>query len=169
MRYIGLVLKIWGVLCLIFAAFYMGLTLYAAATPSTIFTPGPTGLGEWIGMGLISLGLARVIGLLEKNGEAQALKQFFQEKLPAEYVNSPKYTVSVTQEAGGYKARITLDMTTDGSTYDGFGKDNFAELADLESDRVFDMLSGPPVPVAVTFDMDFGGENKVTMEKGYLT
>ena len=27
---------------------------------------GPTGMGEWLGMGLISLGLARVIELLEK-------------------------------------------------------------------------------------------------------
>jgi len=60
------ILTLWGVLCLIFAAFYMGLTLYAAANPHNIFTPGPTGLGEWIGMGLISLGLARVIELLEK-------------------------------------------------------------------------------------------------------
>lgn len=59
-------LTLWGCLCLIFAAIYIGLLLYAAANPYSRFTPGATGLGEWIGMGLISLGLARVIERLEK-------------------------------------------------------------------------------------------------------
>ena len=36
------------------------------AKPSIVYNPGPTGAGEWISMGLISLGLARVIELLEK-------------------------------------------------------------------------------------------------------
>ncbi len=102
------------------------------------------------------------------DGQAQALKQFFQEKLPQEYVNSPKYAVSITHSDRGYAAAVTLDMTADGSTYDGFGKDNFAELADWESERVFDMLTDPPVSVAVTFLMDFGGKNKIPMDRGRI-
>jgi len=42
------------------------MALYAACNPYTHFDPESTPLGEWIGMGLISLGLARVIELLEK-------------------------------------------------------------------------------------------------------
>ncbi len=60
------VLRLWGCLCLFFAAANLGLTLYSAAQPSVSFNPGSTGLGEWIGMGLISLGLAEIIDLLEK-------------------------------------------------------------------------------------------------------
>ena len=60
------ILKVWGYWCLIFAAVYIGEDLYAAANPNVHFAPGFTGLGEWVGMGLISLGLARVIELLEK-------------------------------------------------------------------------------------------------------
>ena len=59
-------LKVWGCLCLIFAAIYIGEDLYAAANPNVHSALGSTGLGEWISMGLISLGLSRVIELLEK-------------------------------------------------------------------------------------------------------
>lgn len=102
------------------------------------------------------------------DANAHALKQFFRDKLPADYVNSPKYAVSITQGTGGYEARINLDMKADGSQYEGFGQDNFAELADWESERVFDMLADPPVTVNVTFDMDFGGKNKITMNRGRI-
>ena len=61
-----LAFKLWGWLCLCWAALYLILSLWAAGGPGRHFNPGPTGLGEWIGMGLISLGLARVIELLEK-------------------------------------------------------------------------------------------------------
>ena len=98
----------------------------------------------------------------------QALKQFFKDNLPSEFANSAKYAISITQGDKGYEARINMDMTSDGSTYDGFAKENFAELADWESERVFDMLTDPPVTVTVTFDMDFGGKNKVTMNRGRL-
>lgn len=60
------ILKVWGCICLLFAALYLILALYAASNPINTFTPGATGLGEWIGMGLLSLGLARVLHLLEK-------------------------------------------------------------------------------------------------------
>ncbi len=102
------------------------------------------------------------------DGQAQALKQFFKEKLPKEYVSSSKYAVSITHSDRGYAASVTLDMTADGSTYEGFGKDNFAELADWESERVFDMLTDPPVSVAVTFLMDFGGKNRIPMDRGRI-
>ena len=105
----------------------------------------------------------------EANDEnAQALKQFFKENLPSEYVNSAKYAISITQGDKGYEARINMDMGADGSTYGGFAKENFAELADWESERVFDLLPAPPVTVTVIFDMDFGGKNKVTMDRGRL-
>ena len=101
------------------------------------------------------------------DASAQALKQFFKENLPSEFVNSAKYAISVTQGDKGYEARINMDMGADGSTYDGFAKENFAELADWESERVFDLLPAPPVTVTVIFDMDFG-KTKVTMNRGRL-
>lgn len=101
------------------------------------------------------------------DANAQALKQFFKEKLPSEFVNSAKYTISITRGDKGYEARINMDMGADGSTYDGFAKENFAELADWESERVFDLLPEPPVTVTVIFDMDFG-KTKVTMNRGRL-
>ena len=105
----------------------------------------------------------------EVNDEnAQALKRFFKENLPGEFVNSAKYAIAVTQGDKGYEARINMDMGADGSTYQGFAKENFEELADWESERVFDLLPAPPVTVTVIFDMDFGGKNKVTMNRGRL-
>lgn len=119
-------------------------------------------------MGLFS----NLFGGGAKKGEiddpkAQALKQFFKEKLPANYVNSPKYAISITQGSEGYQARINLDMASDGSDYTGFGKDDFANLADLESGYVFDeFVKDPPVTVTVIFDMDFGPRNKITVNRG---
>ncbi|NBI10880.1 hypothetical protein D1641_12775 [Colidextribacter sp. OB.20] len=101
------------------------------------------------------------------DANAQALKQFFREKLPANYVNSPKYAISITRGDKGYEARINLDMGSDGSDYSGFGKDDFAGLADMESGYVFDeFVKDPPVTVIVTFDMDFGPRNRITVNKG---
>ena len=101
------------------------------------------------------------------DANAQALKQFFKEKLPSEFTNSAKYTISITRGDKGYEARINMDMGADGSTYNGFAKENFEELADWESERVFDLLPEPPVTVTVIFDMDFG-KTKVTMNRGRL-
>ena len=101
------------------------------------------------------------------DASAQALKQFFKENLPSEFVNSAKYAIAITQGDKGYEARINMDMGADGSTYQGFTKENFAELADWESERVFDLLPEPPVTVTVIFDMDFG-KTKVTMNRGRL-
>ena len=101
------------------------------------------------------------------DANAQALKQFFKEKLPSEFTNSAKYTISITRGDKGYEARINMDMGADGSSYDGFAKENFEELADWESERVFDLLPEPPVTVIVIFDMDFG-KAKVTMNRGRL-
>ncbi len=99
--------------------------------------------------------------------QAQALKRFFKEKLPANYTNSPKYAVSVTSGDRGYAATVTLDMGSDGSDYTGFGKDDFAGLADMESSYVFDeFVKDPPVSVWVTFLMDFGGKNQIKVDKG---
>ena len=101
------------------------------------------------------------------DANAQALKQFFKENLPSEFTNSARYTISITRGDKGYEARINMDMGADGSTYDGFAKENFAELADWESERVFDLLPEPPVTVTVIFDMDFG-KTKVNMNRGRL-
>ena len=101
------------------------------------------------------------------DANAQALKQLFKD-LPSEFVNSARYAISITRGDKGYEARMNMDMGADGSTYDGFAKENFAELADWESERVFDLLPEPPVTVIVIFDMDFGGKNKVTMNRGRL-
>jgi len=99
--------------------------------------------------------------------KAQALKQFFKEKLPPNYTSSPKYAITITRGDRGYEARITLDMGSDGSDYSGFDKDDFAGLADMESSYVFDeFVKDPPVSVIVTFDMDFGGKNRIAVNKG---
>ncbi len=102
------------------------------------------------------------------DGNAQALKRFFKEKLPPNYTSSPKYAVSITHGDQGYAATVTLDMQSDGSDYDGFGKDDFAGLADMESDYVLEKLTDPPVTVRVTFLMDFGGKNRIPMDKGRI-
>lgn len=101
------------------------------------------------------------------DANAQALKQFFQEKLPANYVNSPKYAISVTRGDKGYETRINLDMGSDGSDYAGFSQEDFENLAELESSYVFDeFVKDPPVTVTVIFDMDFGPRNKITVNRG---
>ena len=61
-------LRIWGWVCLLAAALHGALTLYAAAVPYNIYQPGSTGLAEWLGMGLISPGLAHVMARLDKLG-----------------------------------------------------------------------------------------------------
>ena len=102
---------------------------------------------------------------LDENG--RALRDYFKEKLPKNYVNSPKYAVSITKNGADYAARITLDMLSDGSDYSGFGPDDFAGLADMESGYVFDtFLSDPPVPVSVTLDLVFPKNRRITVEKG---
>ena len=120
-------------------------------------------------MGLFSsLFVGRAKKVEEVNDEnAQALKRFFKENLPSEFANSAKYAIAVTRGDKGYEARINMDMGADGSTYDGFAKENFAELADWESERVFDLLPEPPVTVTAIFAMDFG-KTKVTMNRGRL-
>ena len=50
------------------------------------------------------------------DANAQALKQFFKENLPSEFVNSAKYAISITRGDKGYEARINMDMGADGST-----------------------------------------------------
>ena len=45
-----------------------GAVLYAAAVPYNIYQPGSTGLAEWLGMGLISHGLAHVMARLDELG-----------------------------------------------------------------------------------------------------
>ena len=116
--------------------------------------------------GLFGGGAKKVEEVNDEN--AQALKRFFKENLPSEFANSAKYAIAVTRGDKGYEARINMDMGADGSTYQGFAKENFEELADWESERVFDLLPAPPVTVTVIFDMDFGGKNKVTMNRGRL-
>ena len=61
-------LRIWGWVCLLAAALHGALTLYAAAVPYNIYQPGSTGLAEWLGMGLISHGLAHVMARLDELG-----------------------------------------------------------------------------------------------------
>jgi len=65
MRYIRPVLKIWGWICLAAALVYLLLPLYGDAM-HIYLNVDLTVLGTWIEMGLISMGLARVIELLEK-------------------------------------------------------------------------------------------------------
>lgn len=57
-----------GWVCLLAAALHGALTLYAAAVPYNIYQPGSTGLAEWLGMGLISHGLAHVMARLDELG-----------------------------------------------------------------------------------------------------
>ena len=59
------ILKLWGVISLVMGVSQLILTLSAAATPAR-FNPGSTGTPEWIGMGVICLGLAHVITQLEQ-------------------------------------------------------------------------------------------------------
>ena len=60
------ILKLWGGISLAMGASWLVMTFYAAANPSVHFNPGSTGTPEWIGMGVICLGLAHVITQLEQ-------------------------------------------------------------------------------------------------------
>lgn len=62
-----MILRIWGVLSLFCGALNLILALYAGLSPNTVFNPGSTGLGEWIGMGVLSLGLAAVLDRLDEH------------------------------------------------------------------------------------------------------
>lgn len=69
MKYIKSVLIIWGWVCLVLALVSLIQILFldpANPTGIGILISGAAGFEEWIGMGLISLGIARVIALLEK-------------------------------------------------------------------------------------------------------
>lgn len=71
MKFLKTVLKVWGWLCLASLVLYLYWNVYNGNSPLDGFSPDTTGLelcvciGFWVGMGLISLGLARVIELLE--------------------------------------------------------------------------------------------------------
>lgn len=99
--------------------------------------------------------------------EAAALRRYFDQKLPKNYVASPQYAVSITPSPELYTARITLDMCSDGSDYAGFGESDYADLSELESSYVFEtFLTDPPCPVDVTFDMVFDRGRRVTVNRG---
>lgn len=60
-------LKVWGWICLLCAAVVLLCSIYfAAVNPSYISTLGSMDWVEWTGMGLISLGVARILEHLEK-------------------------------------------------------------------------------------------------------
>lgn len=60
------VLKVWGWLSLVCGAFTLIMILSTVISPETTYYPGSMGWVEWIGMGLLSLGAARCIELLER-------------------------------------------------------------------------------------------------------
>lgn len=59
-------LKVWGWLALICGVFDLIMEFYAATHPTVTYYSGSMGWMEWIGMGLLSLGVARCIELLER-------------------------------------------------------------------------------------------------------
>ena len=66
MKGLKTVLAVWGIACLLIAAVDLLLLLYDVATPRVTLNLGTTGPGEWLGMGLLSLGMAQVLRLLER-------------------------------------------------------------------------------------------------------
>ena len=98
--------------------------------------------------------------------QSQALRDWFDRTLPREYVGSPLYAVDITREGKGDAAKIVLDMQADGSSYSDFAPEDFDNLAELESSCVFDQLTAPPAPVALTFDMVFDSAHRVTVKPG---
>ena len=66
MKYIHYVLYAWGGISLAIGILWLFLSFYAAASPNTVFNPGSISGPEWIGMGVLCLGLAHVITQLEQ-------------------------------------------------------------------------------------------------------
>ena len=68
MKYMKGILTVWGGICLFCAliCLYGMLFLDPGSELYLLLSYSSTSLGQWLGMGLLSLGLARVIGLLEK-------------------------------------------------------------------------------------------------------
>ena len=54
MKYIKDALMVWGCICLACTLMFLIRFLFLdGESPLMIFTDGPTGMGEWLGMGLI--------------------------------------------------------------------------------------------------------------------
>ena len=107
---------------------------------------------------------------------ADRLRSWLDANLPANYVKSKQYVVSIQEAGGAYNAKITLDMLADGSDYSDFGDQNYRELAELESNYLLTgCMANPPAAVNFTLELVFGGGRVITVEKragqdiGFLT
>lgn len=84
------------------------------------------------------------------------LRRYIDENLPKNYVSSPKYAVDIQQQGGKLLARITLDMTADGSDYSDFSVDDYLNISELEGGYVLEnCLNAPPVPAEFSLDLLF--------------
>ena len=107
---------------------------------------------------------------------SEQLGSYLGKNLPQSYVQSKKYAVSIQETGGVYDAKITLDMLADGSDYNGYGDDNYRELAELEGGYILtECIANPPVTTNFTLELVFSGGRVITVEKragqtvGFLT
>jgi hypothetical protein len=99
-------------------------------------------------------------------GDVETLRRYINENLRQEYVRSKKYALKITEKAGVFSARITLDMQADGSDYSNFGTDDFRQLSFLETGYIFDnCLKNPPVPTEFILELVFGKNNVAIVQR----
>jgi len=96
------------------------------------------------------------------------LRRYIDEKLPKGYVSSPKYAVDIRGEGDKYAARLTLDMTADGSDYSEFSVEDYLNLSELEGSYILEeCLNAPPVPAEFTLNLLFDDRGMALLKEHY--
>lgn len=96
------------------------------------------------------------------------LRRYIDQNLPKNYVASPKYAVDIQPQGEGYFARLTLDMTSDGSTYEDFKLEDYLNLSELEGGYVIEnCLAHPPVPTEFSLNLLFDERGMALLREHY--
>ncbi len=96
------------------------------------------------------------------------LRRYIDEHLPKNYVSSPKYAVDIHKEGDRYVARLTLDMTADGSDYSAFSTEDYLDLSEVEGGYLFEKcLNDPPVPADFFLNLLFDERGMELLREHY--
>ncbi len=96
------------------------------------------------------------------------LRQYIDQHLPKNYVTSPKYAVDIQPQGKGFLARLTLDMTADGSSYEDFQLEDYLNISELEGGYVLEnCLNDPPVPTEFSLNLLFDERGMALLREHY--
>ncbi len=96
------------------------------------------------------------------------LRRYIDENLPKSYVTSPKYAVDIQKQGDKYLARLSLDMTADGSDYSTFSVEDYLNISELEGGYVLEnCLNAPPVPAEFSLNLIFDERGMALLREHY--